>query len=714
MPDSNQIVGATLQVDTGSSNANIQAVNKNLTDVKAGLKDTGDQAAATGKQVEQSSGSFSNLKEQMGALPGPIGEVGEGASKLGTILKALATNPLVLALTLIVGALTLLYKAFTNTFEGAEKVEQIFAGVKAAAQALFDDLGHIAKAIADFFTFDFSGAADEIKQVVSDVGNAYTAMSKLTQQAQELHRQSLTNDIEAANRQKQLAILREQATDETIPVAKRKAALLELQKASKDAADKDIALSKEVTANKIAQLTLEKDGALKNQDEIAAARIAEIQKETDAANEERRIGKQITQAQKAELAERKAAADKARADAKAARQEQVDYINKLQKIQQDTELAGITDSYAKEAKQLENKIADDKRQNDLAFEDKKITRAQHAAIAAALDQQAAATRGALTDKHNKDLAEKQIAFEVELQAIVAKTREDAQTNTRAAEKAKLQQDHDKSLADAEKKYKDDAIKFQAIKQALDEELRAEQQSLDAKNKAEDDKKKLTVQEQQKKAIISDTKSTLAQKEQALNDEQALVQQAFDNKVITEQEYNSQIATLSQERQRIDQIEAQAKKKLAQDIGTTLTDLAEIVGKQTIAGKALGIATALINTYQGASEAIKQPSTLPSPFDVIAKVASVATIIATGLKTVQSIVSVQVPGSGGGGVSAPAAGGLAAPAAPVAPAQVSTTFNPQQNPTTATASSSRAYVVDADIKNSADRNARLNRAARLGG
>jgi hypothetical protein len=45
---------------------------------------------------------------------------------------------------------------------------------------------------------------------------------------------------------------------------------------------------------------------------------------------------------------------------------------------------------------------------------------------------------------------------------------------------------------------------------------------------------------------------------------------------------------------------------------------------------------------GASEAIKQKSTLPSPFDVITKVVNVATIIATGLKTVREITAVSVP------------------------------------------------------------------------
>jgi hypothetical protein len=89
-------------------------------------------------------------------------------------------------------------------------------------------------------------------------------------------------------------------------------------------------------------------------------------------------------------------------------------------------------------------------------------------------------------------------------------------------------------------------------------------------------------------------------------------------------------------------EYQQQIQQAQGVANMLGALSDLVGKDTIAGKALGISQALINTYVGASEAIKQKSTLPSPFDVITKVVNVATIIATGLKTVREITAVQIP------------------------------------------------------------------------
>jgi septal ring factor EnvC (AmiA/AmiB activator) len=111
---------------------------------------------------------------------------------------------------------------------------------------------------------------------------------------------------------------------------------------------------------------------------------------------------------------------------------------------------------------------------------------------------------------------------------------------------------------------------------------------------------------------------------------------------------------------------QARIISAQAIGNAMGVLSDIIGRETAAGKAMGVAQALINTYIGASEAIKQKSTLPSPFDVITKVANVATILATGFSTVRQLTRVQVPGRGGSGGGASMGGvssGMVASAAP---------------------------------------------------
>jgi hypothetical protein len=161
------------------------------------------------------------------------------------------------------------------------------------------------------------------------------------------------------------------------------------------------------------------------------------------------------------------------------------------------------------------------------------------------------------------------------------------------------------------------------------------------------------------------------------------------KKITEEEYTSKINML----------------KEASEVASKLSELA---GEDTAAGKALAIASATINTYVGVTEALKQKSTLPSPFDVVAKVANVATVLATGFKAVKAITSVQIPGGGGGGGAAPSMGGVsAAPTATAAPTfnVVGTSGQNQIAQTLGNQAPVKAYVVGSDVstQQSLDRN-----------
>ena len=132
----------------------------------------------------------------------------------------------------------------------------------------------------------------------------------------------------------------------------------------------------------------------------------------------------------------------------------------------------------------------------------------------------------------------------------------------------------------------------------------------------------------------------------------------------------------------------------------MSTLSEVVGAETAAGKALASASALINTYLGASQVIKD-ETLPT----LAKIPLVAGIIAAGLRTVQKINEVQVPGgaTGPGGSGA----GFTAPPAPVA-------NNIGVAPETiAQDQTVRAYVVSGDVTTTQEAEAKLNAKRTLG-
>jgi hypothetical protein len=734
-----QIIAASLSVNSDEAIKNVLKLKGTVEDLRKefkkaevgtdaqvaalkALKTAEEELAKAQKNLNQeqdkTGGTFSKIKDSLSQMPGAAGAAGQGVEGLSSKFKALLANPVVLIITAIIAVLALLYKAFTNTFAGAQKVEEIFAGLKAAAQALFDNIGHLASAFVKLMTFDFSGAVDEIKTVVKAAGDAYTAMSKLTKQAQDLHKEQLANDLDQAEREKKLAKLKEEAVDDSIPAAERLKKVKQLKDEAIKNAKEDLDLAKRTADNKIAILSQGLDGAKKNADEINKIKIEQIKGETENANELRRIGKLENSTEKEILADSKAAQQKATEEAKKLRQEYIEFTNKLTKLQQDNELALIKDSYQKELKALENKTADEKRANQQSFVEKKITRDQLNQLNAALDIQTNLQKDAIDDKHNKDIAAKESAFQKELTAITGKIKIDGIKDTRQSELVQLEIGYQEKLAQAIEKYKDDATKLAQIKAALDEQYRADKAVKEAKFKEEDDKKQLEKDLLKQEKIIADQNTDFDLKRAAVDQEQVLIQQAFDNKLLTEIEFNKRVEELAGKRKQIADLETAHKKKQVQEVTGILSALGDLVGKQTIAGKALGIATALINTYQGASEAIKQKSTLPSPWDVVAKVASVATIIATGLKTVKAITAVQVPGGGGGGqsVNAPA---ITTPSAPIAPTQTSTsldqgTINNIGNAATGGVNGIRAYVVEQDSQAAVARAARLAGAAVLGG
>lgn len=149
-------------------------------------------------------------------------------------------------------------------------------------------------------------------------------------------------------------------------------------------------------------------------------------------------------------------------------------------------------------------------------------------------------------------------------------------------------------------------------------------------------------------------------------------------------------------------------KLTQDaklsiIGGAVGAAANLIGRNTAAGKALAIAQATIDTYAGATKAL---AAYPPPFGAIAA----GTVIATGLANVSSIVSTQVPTFEGGSYSAPSVSTQApvqrqfTPPTPTELGQAS--LNTIQNVV------ARAYVVESDITGSQKRIKRIENAARI--
>ena len=111
------------------------------------------------------------------------------------------------------------------------------------------------------------------------------------------------------------------------------------------------------------------------------------------------------------------------------------------------------------------------------------------------------------------------------------------------------------------------------------------------------------------------------------------------------------------KKKIDEATKNAQLANAEAVGGAIGTLAGIAGEGTAAGKALGVASATIDTYVGANKAIAQGG--------IGGIASAIAIIATGLTNVKTILSTKIPKTNVG--SASVGGGASGGSIPTPPA-----------------------------------------------
>ena len=150
--------------------------------------------------------------------------------------------------------------------------------------------------------------------------------------------------------------------------------------------------------------------------------------------------------------------------------------------------------------------------------------------------------------------------------------------------------------------------------------------------------------------------------------------------------------------------------LAGGVANALDTLAGIAGKQTAAGKALAIASTVIKTIQGGIAAFTgMTSSIPGPVGIALGVVAAAGVVAAGVKAVQQITAVKIPGVGGGAGGAPS---IALPKAPPLIPQAQTTRLDQQSINQVGNAANRNYVLETDVSGNQERIRRLNRAARI--
>lgn len=300
-------------------------------------------------------------------------------------------------------------------------------------------------------------------------------------------------------------------------------------------------------------------------------------------------------------------------------------------------------------------------------------------------------------KQNEFLKDEQLSEE-QKNTFILQAREKANR-----EIVKADDDRNKAIADGNKKAFEKEQAAQKKREEEAKEARAKELARIVAGRLDEEGLLKTIDEKRKESIksINPIISTQA-------DLQAKV---IGERVAAETDAAQKIGKAREDDLKNVQLYEQGKVQAYQSTGAALQSLGQIVGEQTAAGKALSAASALINTYLGITQIWANKTTIPEPFGTIQKVAATVTAAASGLMAVKNINKTQVPGFGGGGVSAPSMGTVTAPMMPTA--NVSTTNLSQSSINAIGNQAIRAYVVENDVTSSQQRISAIKQRARFG-
>ena len=591
--------------------------------IQARINDIGDAAKTARGQSE-------DWIDTLAGLPGPLGSIGRGldtftssTNKLGLAFKGLGIGLIVSA----VGALT---AAFSQNEKMTKKLEplmiafeQILGGVFAALEpvidamislatkampivsqavkvvysgisALLQSLGKLGSALYKVFTGDFSGALDDAKSAFTDFGKNYeTATKNFEKGSNELTKTEKKNLKERGDAHKEY-------------LDKQKALFESAEKARQADLDKAKAIALAGAKTEQEKLAIEKKYA---EDTYNSKKklLEDQQKLYPKASKE--YGDYTTQLTALDA----------------------DYINKKtefrnkDKEQENKDFdESVKDAQAANKRKLDDLTSTFNLQKEKYGENSKEARAAQDAIFAAQAEGLENEKKLYEGK--KELTKEEIA---RLEDI--KTAQKNLTTAVETENTKrLKSDLDTALKSAEAKKKETDDLFAENMRKAEGDLIAQQKLLDEKKRLDE----LYYTEQLAREGLT------ADQIKALKDKQLADAKANAEAQMT-----------------IEQKKFDAQQKLLGATAAALNAVGDIIGKNTVAGKALSIAATLINTYAAIAGQLAAFSKVPVPGYAI--VQAVATGL-VGFKAVADIIKTPIPAANGGGGGTGAASGTAVP------------------------------------------------------
>jgi hypothetical protein len=262
--------------------------------------------------------------------------------------------------------------------------------------------------------------------------------------------------------------------------------------------------------------------------------------------------------------------------------------------------------------------------------------------------------------------------------------------TTKTEIRKKGEDDRKALA--EKRLAQEKLEAEAEKLRLESQLENARKGFKEASKSFDDTTK-GYEETRDKGLkfINDENQTLKDRKETLD-------YFYQNKLITEKDYADASV-------KITKAENDAKFAELDAYSGMLNQASDLLGKNTVEGKAMAIAAATISTYTAIAKTLEAHGANPIPGYAIAQ--AIITGIA-GLAAVKNIIDTPIPNQGSGG-----GGGGSMPSMPAAPAMRPTGFSTgQPSQTPPKVEPQKVYVVESDITNSQNKVARIQSKATI--
>ena len=309
----------------------LEGANNGISKLKTGLKEATKESKALGETMQGSKQSefINQLGDGVGKLNPAFGAAVKGANGLILKMWEMVANPVGAILAGIVVTAKFLYEAFQSSVAGGKELKTIFAGISAVGEQVKDAIFGLGRALINtataaykFITLDFKGAAEDMKKANNE---ATTSMEQLGDASdgttfriiKNIEKQKQANDkarkfqaVVQSETNKLLVQSREILTDETASITAKKKALEEVTKAETASSKEKVRIAaKDLSLAKEAAAQMKGEGAKKAKQELRDLTIALNEAETENAMTGIKLNKQKKMLGRQEVSDAKEAAD---------------------------------------------------------------------------------------------------------------------------------------------------------------------------------------------------------------------------------------------------------------------------------------------------------------------------------------------------------------------------------------------------------------------